>query len=445
MGWWGYSQAHILKTTNAGSNWSDLMSWVTTQAIYAVDFQPDGQIGYVVGSGGTIFKTTNGGATWLPQSSGTNLSLRSVHFPVNSQIGYAVGGDGMATDYQGVILKTIDGGDNWMTKYTPSFMLRGVHFPADNQTGYVIGGNLTSGGEPCPTILKTTDGGETWVNQYSEYRLYLQAVQFPVDAQTGYVVGITENWPGRIMKTTNGGATWVTLLSRDAEWYVVDFPADNQTGYVAGYGDIGGVGHDVIKTTDGGTTWVGLGQPVHDIVPVRGMSFSDDAITGYIGQRTAGAYKMAKTTDGGATWVLELELTGMTRGNSYYGMVLTTGGVYAVGSPGMIRKFVAGGAVEEMGVDGSREMELRIYPNPFRTQATINYQLSNPSLVRLMVYNVAGQLVNTLVNEHSAKIGNHNVIWDGRSKNGQKVPAGVYFLRLETDGFSQTRKLILLR
>jgi hypothetical protein len=66
-------------------------------------FFVDNNTGYTVGSAGTILKTTNGGANWASQSSGTTNTLFSVHFPLDAQTGYAVG-------EFGTILKTTDGG-----------------------------------------------------------------------------------------------------------------------------------------------------------------------------------------------------------------------------------------------------------------------------------------------------------------------------------------------
>jgi photosystem II stability/assembly factor-like uncharacterized protein len=151
----------------------------------------DEQTGYVVGGYPVvILKTTNGGANWVSQSSGTNKNLRSVHFPVDAQTGYAVGDSG-------IILKTTNGGTNWasQTSGTTSWFYS-VHFPVDVQTGYAVGG-----GGGVNTILKTTNGGANWVSQSSGAFLPLFSVHFPVDATTGYAVG----YRGTILKTTDGG------------------------------------------------------------------------------------------------------------------------------------------------------------------------------------------------------------------------------------------------
>jgi aminopeptidase N len=79
-------------------------------------------------------------------------------------------------------------------------------------------------------------------------------------------------------------------------------------------------------------------------------------------------------------------------------------------------------------------------PNPFSRITEIRYQLSQSGKVSVRVYNVAGQLVRTLVQGTQAA-GEHTAGWDGRDESGAKVPSGIYFTRLETEGRVFTRTL----
>ncbi|MEW6685237.1 MAG: FlgD immunoglobulin-like domain containing protein [Candidatus Edwardsbacteria bacterium] len=91
------------------------------------------------------------------------------------------------------------------------------------------------------------------------------------------------------------------------------------------------------------------------------------------------------------------------------------------------------------------------YPNPFNQSSVIKYQLSVESNISLKIYNSAGQLVKTLVQEPKTP-GAYKVTWDGRDESGKRVAAGVYFYRLtarQTNGgqagdFSATKKMILV-
>jgi len=83
-------------------------------------------------------------------------------------------------------------------------------------------------------------------------------------------------------------------------------------------------------------------------------------------------------------------------------------------------------------------------PNPFCQLTTISYQLTRPGLVSLRVYNIAGQMVKTLVHS-SLSAGRYNTTWDGRDEQGQKVAAGVYLYQLQAGDMALTKKMVLIR
>jgi hypothetical protein len=84
------------------------------------------------------------------------------------------------------------------------------------------------------------------------------------------------------------------------------------------------------------------------------------------------------------------------------------------------------------------------YPNPFNPSTTIEYSLPVRSKVTLSVFNILGQQVTTLVDEEQPA-GTHAVPWDGTSDSGNGVASGVYLYRIKAGGFSDTRKMILLK
>ena len=63
---------------------------------------------------------------------------------------------------------------------------------------------------------------------------------------------------------------------------------------------------------------------------------------------------------------------------------------------------------------------------------------------RLKVYDTAGRLVATLVDEHLAD-GLHEVVWDGRDAMGRMSSAGVYLYRVKTDGYSETKRMVVIK
>lgn len=84
------------------------------------------------------------------------------------------------------------------------------------------------------------------------------------------------------------------------------------------------------------------------------------------------------------------------------------------------------------------------YPNPFNPVTTIEYTLPVRSHVNISIYNLLGQEVRTLV-DGVMSYGNHTASWDGRNSNGLWAASGIYFYRLKTREFIQTKKMILLK
>ncbi|MCJ7497440.1 MAG: T9SS type A sorting domain-containing protein [candidate division Zixibacteria bacterium] len=84
------------------------------------------------------------------------------------------------------------------------------------------------------------------------------------------------------------------------------------------------------------------------------------------------------------------------------------------------------------------------YPNPFNPETYIEYALPSDCQVALVVYNILGQKVRTLVDAYQAA-GFKSVIWDGKDDSGNQVSAGVYFYSIKTDNFIQTKKMLLLK
>jgi hypothetical protein len=84
------------------------------------------------------------------------------------------------------------------------------------------------------------------------------------------------------------------------------------------------------------------------------------------------------------------------------------------------------------------------YPNPFNPSTTIRYEIKEATRVKLRVYDVAGRLVRTLVDE-SRKPDRYKAVWNGTNNRGQSVATGVYFYRLEAGSFVSTKKMVLLK
>jgi hypothetical protein len=80
------------------------------------------------------------------------------------------------------------------------------------------------------------------------------------------------------------------------------------------------------------------------------------------------------------------------------------------------------------------------YPNPFNPQTTISYSLPQTSTVTLRVYNVIGSEVASLVNNERKAAGSHTVLF-----NATGLSSGVYFYRLQTGNYIETKRMVLIK
>lgn len=84
------------------------------------------------------------------------------------------------------------------------------------------------------------------------------------------------------------------------------------------------------------------------------------------------------------------------------------------------------------------------YPNPFNPETKINFNLAKSSNVKIIVYNILGQKVKTLVNQQ-LNAGSYSTTWNGRDDYERQVASGVYLYSLETESFKTTKKVMLMK
>jgi hypothetical protein len=85
------------------------------------------------------------------------------------------------------------------------------------------------------------------------------------------------------------------------------------------------------------------------------------------------------------------------------------------------------------------------YPNPFNPSTTIQFGLPRNADVALVIYNVLGQRIRTLVDHEQRSAGRYSVVWDGRDEGGNSVGSGMYFYRLETGQVALVKKMLMLK
>lgn len=84
------------------------------------------------------------------------------------------------------------------------------------------------------------------------------------------------------------------------------------------------------------------------------------------------------------------------------------------------------------------------YPNPFNPSTTITYSISSSQQVNIIIYDVLGNEIRTIVNEFK-EAGNHNAEWDGTNDSGVRQATGIYFYRMNAGNQTSTKKMIILK
>ena len=222
-------QGVVLRSTDGGKSFAAVAQ--SRAPLYEVKFRNDLH-GHAVGVDGVMFETKDGGLTWQPMDTGTQIKLWAIHF-LSETAGLIAGGD---TPWQngdrssGEIRRTEDGGRSWTVVH--SGVKRISDFAVvDAMTVYAAG----VGG----TMLKTQDGGKTWIPlPRSPLKAIVNAIEF-TDPSCGVAVGAG----GDAYVTTDGAQTWPHQIAVTEGSFLEDLtPKSGQPGTfwtVAGDGTIG--------------------------------------------------------------------------------------------------------------------------------------------------------------------------------------------------------------
>ncbi len=287
----------ILMTEDGGRSWRVLPSG-TDRALYSVEFI-DANTGWISGQDGVILHTSDGGKTWTRQVSGTTLYLFGIDF-IDHQRGWAVGD-------RSTYLYTADGGRSWRLAkvggperltadealLAQEPVLYDVQF-LDADTGWIVGefGN----------IYHTTDGGKSWTNQQDT--LLGDGIFDTLDLPTFFGVqfidrlnGVAAGLEGRIARTRDGGENW-KFEKFELREPIIDplfqaFQFPDTTGWAVG------AAGEVARQAVVAAPWQRASLGMEILTWLRGVHFLDKD-NGWI----VGGYGLIlHTTDGGKTWL----------------------------------------------------------------------------------------------------------------------------------------------
>ncbi len=278
--------SEIYQTDDNGDNWTKKISGPTEDLNDL--FFVNSQIGWAVGDDYVLVKTTDGGTNWVPYNYDVDgLQFTSVHF-CDADVGYATGDIYEGPYLNGAVYKSVDGGYGWglLTTFfrsTPQSI-----FFLNEDTGWVVGDDAL--------IEKTTDGGEHWESQTNPFTGTTQQFEsvYFVDADHGWIAGGDD---GVILYTMDGGTHWSEQTSGTTEWLGSVFFANADTGWcVGGSGFSDGI---ILRTNNGGTNWVTQSDTIES--GLNSVYFTDTQTGWAAGNEGV----IVKTLDGGNGWTKE--------------------------------------------------------------------------------------------------------------------------------------------
>ncbi|MBV6396560.1 MAG: Ycf48-like protein [Anaerolineales bacterium] len=315
---WGVAENNIVRTNDGGVTWYDATPLNVGDVGYAPFQFIDSQTAYLLipntdYTTGTLYRTTDGGATWIPIA--VPFATASLQF-LDSQTGFALAGLGAGAGSEAIALfKTGDGGMNWTRVYINDPTTDGYSdsLPLGGQKGGFAFINASRGwvGGSVPIdnyiyLYATQDGGATWVETnlalppgYESAQTGNNGPQFFSGDQGILVVNLVAPVePGvftLVYRTTDGGITWIPGAP---------IPRGRPTEFYSFNDGVAWVENQFYATRDAGQTW-GAVIP-HEDFSDRLVSFQFvNALTGFVLTNPSGDNPtLYKTTDGGATWTL---------------------------------------------------------------------------------------------------------------------------------------------
>ena len=292
------------------------------------------------------------------------------------------------------IYKSIDEGDNWFLSSEGLPLVERQHLgssklaPVDIYSICVMRNNpkhLYAGG--YQDLFKSTDSGASWSKVFTFDQSLISKIV--VDCDASNIVYLIAGYsyyglPNTLYKSSNNGESFVEINCSLEQICCLFFDNHENILYVGGE-------NGVVRSFDKASTWERVGDNWDNVV-VSSLAKNTGSNELYAGTEESGVYKLYFTPT-------------HINGNSN-----TIPGEFVL---------------------------KQNYPNPFNPLTTINYILPKSDIVTLRIFNLKGQEIKTLVNKYQAA-GEHEIEWQAEG-----LPSGIYFYKLQTGEFSETKKLIL--
>jgi photosystem II stability/assembly factor-like uncharacterized protein len=389
--------------------------------LYKCSF-PDSITGWAAGEDGVIIKTTNGGLNWVSAVSPVDFFIYDIYF-LNKRLGWALANDNFVNGT--AVLTTTNSGENWSMYRFPdsTTLLYSVYF-TDSLNGFMGG----YGGK----LYRTTNGGANWFHASVDSSAYSG---FPIDkvrinGNTGIAVGGSYDIVGVIWISNNGGVNWHTWAFGSEPLLCFDFLSQSKIVVLGGDYDFGVV---QAKTYDAGSNW--NYDYLNTFGIPRGLSFRTQSEGWGVLSISARFYY---TLDTGNSWNVmnvpdTISLYDITFTDPYHG--------YAVGNRGGVYRYNTNtiGIINNHNGVPESDLLYQNYPNPFNPLTTIEYFISRPSAIKIIIYDITGREVKIIYDGLQGS-GTHKIKFDS-----SELSSGVYFYKLEAGDFTESKKMVIIK
>jgi photosystem II stability/assembly factor-like uncharacterized protein len=360
-----------------------------------------------------ILYTSNGGTNWIIQYTATNSMYLALSV-VDANTVYSGGGTTLSTAN---LTKTTNGGLNWSIIPTPTNMgIDDIQF-LNKDSGWTCAGAVGA------DVRTTTNGGLNWIVRTSGIASQTQRIFF-LNYNTGFCGANSF-----LYKTTDAGLNWVLLYNPSSIVNSIYFISE-QTGWL-------GITNNRIKyTTNSGTNWT-----EQTISPPSGGILELYFINNNTGWAGVTLDYIFKTTNHGLNWGYQ----NVNTGSKEFCFVDSLHGWCGYLGIGLISKTTNGGGpiiysgINTINNEIPQTYQLyQNYPNPFNPVTTIKVDISKSSYISFIIFDILGKEIYR--EEKYLKPGSYSYIW-----NAGQYSSGIYFYKLITKDYSETRKMTLIK
>jgi len=348
-----------------------------------------------------VYYSTNSGLSWSPSGVNGNWVYAMASLDSTIFAGTSFG-----------VFRSTNNGTNWTQMLSNTWIYSILIYNSRVFIGTSVGG-----------VFISTDNGVTWEPSSLSNMAILSFATFG----TNILAGSRTNG---IYISTNNGIDWAQTSLNNKTVNSIHVISNN---IYAGT-DVSGV----YLSTDNASTWI---QTTLNNRSVSSLSSSGNSI--YVGTFNYGIYRIYNN---GANWVQINE--GFSATPRVYGLMVTNNLLLAGTNSAVWRRPLS----EITGIqNNSTETPLSYslsqnYPNPFNPTTKIKFDVMRLGDVKIVVYNITGRVIQTLVNER-LQPGTYEA-----SFNGSQISSGVYFYRMiihsggsSTDGYSETKRMVLIK